>query len=125
MITFLNLPRPIREQIYRYVLVMARIFVRPFISMDYLFDPNRVETYGSPTLSLLSVCKQIHHEATPIYLRENTFSIVHIDLLAAACRELPRIAHNLASIRHLELVFDCRDYIYFSQFVAEQLPSIS
>lgn len=125
MVTFFDLPYPIREQVYRYVLVMARIFVRPFISMDYLFDPNRVNNYGIPTLALLSVCKQIHQEATPIYLRENTFSIVHIDVLAAACRESPRIAHNLASIRHLELIFDVRDYIYLAQFVAEQLPSVS
>ncbi|KAI9041991.1 uncharacterized protein KD926_006328 [Aspergillus affinis] len=125
MITFLDLPLPIREQIYRHVLVMARIFVRPFISMDYLFDANRVDTYGIPTLSLLSVCKQIHQEATPIYLRENTFSIVHIDLLAGACRDSPRIAQNLKSIRHIELIFDCRDYIYLAQFVADQLPTVS
>lgn len=125
MVSFFDLPLPIREQIYRFVLVMARIFVRPFISMGYLVDLNRVENYGIPTLSLLSVCKQIHQEATPIYLRENTFSIVHIDLLAAACRELPRIAQNLKAIRHVELVFDCRDYIYLAQFVSEQLPTVS
>ncbi|KAH8426102.1 uncharacterized protein LDX57_003843 [Aspergillus melleus] len=125
MTTFLDLPLPIREQIYRHVLVMVRIFVRPFISMDYLFDANRVKNYGIPTLALLSVCKQVHQEATPIYLRENTFSIVHIDLLAAACRQSPHIAQNLKSIRHVELVFDSRDYIYLAQFVAEQLPIVS
>ncbi|KAK1144023.1 hypothetical protein N8T08_005932 [Aspergillus melleus] len=101
MTTFLDLPLLIREQIYRHVLVMTRIFVRPFISMNYPFDANRVQNYGIPTLTLLSVCKQIYQEATPIYLRENTFSIVHIDLLAAA------FAINLA------------------QFVADQLPNVS
>ncbi|KAA8651896.1 hypothetical protein EYZ11_009465 [Aspergillus tanneri] len=125
MVCFFDLPLPIREQIYRYALVKTRIFVRPFISMEYVFDANRANSYGIPTLSLLCASRQIHKEANPIYLGENIFSVVQIDILAAASRKFPGLAQNLKKIRHLELIFDSRDYIYLAQFLSQQLPTIS
>ncbi|KAL4888728.1 hypothetical protein BDV59DRAFT_196223 [Aspergillus ambiguus] len=125
MTCFFDLPIPIRERIYRHTLVTTRIFVRPFITVEYLTNPNRASQYGVPTLSLLSVSKQVYEEAIPIYLRENTFSIVQVDVLAAASREYPRLLHNLHQIRKVEIVFDSRDYIYMAEFLSEELPAVS
>ncbi|EAW07623.1 uncharacterized protein ACLA_023370 [Aspergillus clavatus NRRL 1] len=61
----------------------------------------------------------------PIYLSENIFSLVQVDLLAAARAEHPRVFENLKQIRNLELVFDSRDYIYMAQFFSRELPGIA
>lgn len=124
MTCFYDLPRPIRERIYRNALVMERIFVRPLISMEYLRNRNRAEDYGIPNLALLRVSRKINREAMPIYLRENIFSIVQVDMLAAACMESRQVATSLRQIRKLELVFDYRDYMYLARFLRAQLPAI-
>lgn len=115
MPTFLDLPLPIREKIYRYALVRKRIFVRPFVSMIYLLDQHRKHGGGAPDLPLLCASQQIYNEAMPIYLAENTFSIIQADLLAAARMEYPRVFQNLKLIRRVEIVCDSRDYIYLAQ----------
>ncbi|GES59129.1 D-serine dehydratase [Aspergillus terreus] len=112
------------ERIYRHALVTPRIFVRPFITVAYLNDQNRTSRYGILTLSLLRASKQVYSEAMPIYLRENTFSIVQVDVLAAAGRESPRVLYNLRQIRKVEVVFDSRDYIYMAHFLADVLPAV-
>lgn len=124
MTCFYDLPRPIREKVYRYALVMERIFVRPLISMEYLRNRNRAEDYGIPNLALLRVSRKINREAMPIYLRENVFSIVQVDILAAARIESQQVAKSLRQIRKLELVFDYRDYMYLARFLRSQLPAI-
>lgn len=124
MTCFYDLPRPIRERIYRDALVMERIFVRPLISMEYIRNPNRAEDYGIPNLALLRVSHKINREAMPIYLDENIFSIVQVDMLAAARMESRQVAKSLRKIRKLELVFDYRDYIYLARFLRTQLPAI-
>lgn len=121
MASFLDFPYDVREKIYRHALVQKRVFIRPFMSMGYLIDADRIEKYGIPNLNLLCTSKQIYAEATPIYLSENIFSIVHIDILAAACAESERVSYNLKMIRKVELVFDTRDYIYMAQFLPEKL----
>ncbi|KAF7178650.1 hypothetical protein CNMCM7691_007464 [Aspergillus felis] len=121
---FFNLPHHIRDQIYRYSLVMGRVFIRPFTTVEVLMDPNRKDTYGIPNLALLLTSKRIYEEAMPIYLSENVFSIVQVDLLAAARSEYPRVFDNLRKVRNLELVFDCRDYIYLAQFLSRELPGV-
>ena len=125
MTCFFDLPRPIRETIYRHALVKARIFVRPLISMEYLTNPYREEIYGIPNLALLCTTCKIYREAMPIYLGENTFSIVQVDMLAAARMENRRVAKNLQQIRKLELIFDHRDYKYLAQFLGAELPTVA
>ena len=125
MTCFFDLPRPIRETIYRHALVKARIFVRPLISMEYLTNPYREEIYGIPNLALLCTTRKIYREAMPIYLGENTFSIVQVDMLAAARMENRRVARNLQQIRKLELIFDHRDYKYLAQFLGAELPTVA
>ncbi|RHZ64264.1 uncharacterized protein CDV56_103102 [Aspergillus thermomutatus] len=122
---FFDLPQHIRDQIYRYSLLMGRVFIRPFTTVEVLTDLNRTDTYGTPNLALLWTSKRIYEEAMPIYLSENTFSLVQVDLLAAARAEYPRVFENLRKIRNLELVFDCRDYIYLAQFLSRELPGIA
>lgn len=124
MLCFLDLPLPIREEIYRYALVTERVFVRPFISMQYLTDQNR-GNHSTPALSLLRVSRQAYKEALPMYLGENTFSIVQVDLLAAAARKCSRVLDNLKQIRKIEVIFDSRDYNYMAQFLAEELPAVT
>lgn len=124
MVSFLDLPYSIRKRIYRYALVKKRIFVRPFMSMGYLIDADRTTKYGVPNINLLRASKQIYVEAMPIYLGENTFSIVQIDLLAAACAESERVAYNLKLIRKVELVIDTRDYIYMAQYLLDELKTV-
>lgn len=125
MVSFLDLPHSVRQRIYRYALVQKRIFVRPFMSMGYLIDADRIEKYGIPNLNLLCASKQIYAEAIPIYLNENTFSIVQVDLLAAASADSERVAYNIKMIRRVELIFDTRDYIYMAQFLVDELPEIA
>lgn len=124
MPSFFDLPLPVREKIYRYALVRKRIFVRPFVSMTYLLDRHR--KYGGDVPDLLLVCasKQVYSEAMPIYLTENTFSIIQADLLAAARMEYPRVFQNLKLIRRIEIVCDSRDYVYLAQFLLSRLPQI-
>ncbi|KAI9923592.1 hypothetical protein ASPWEDRAFT_503465 [Aspergillus wentii DTO 134E9] len=125
MPSLFDLPLPIREEIYRCALVMDRVFIRPFISMEYVTDPNRTEKHGIPTLTLLRASKQVYQEAMPIYLSENTFSVVQVDILVAARAEYPRVFENLKMIRNLEIVFDCRDYIYMAEYLGGVLPRVS
>lgn len=124
MVCFYDLPRPVRERIYRHALVMARVFVRPLISMEYLLDLDRAEAYGIPNLALLRASRKVYHEAMPIYLDENIFSIVQVDMLAAARMENRRVAKNLRRIRRLELIFDHRDYLYMARFLETELPAV-
>jgi hypothetical protein len=124
MPTFLDLPLPVREKIYRYALVRKRIFVRPFVSMTYLLDQHRKHGGGAPDLPLLCASQQVYNEAMPIYLAENTFSIIQADLLAAARMEYPRVFQNLKLIRRVEIVCDSRDYIYLAQFLLSRLPQV-
>lgn len=124
MLTFLDLPLSVRERIYRYTLFKRRIFVRPFVSMTYLKDPSRKRTYDAPTLSLLRTSKQIYEEALPIFLSENTFTIIQVDLLAAARIEYPQVFQNLKLIRKVELIFDARDYLYLANFITSYAPRI-
>ncbi|OJJ81035.1 uncharacterized protein ASPGLDRAFT_1501325 [Aspergillus glaucus CBS 516.65] len=124
MVSFFDLPRSIREEIYRHALVKARVFVRPFISMEYMLHPDRAEIYDNPNLALLCVSRRIYHEATPIYLGENIFSIVQVDMLAAARMENRRVAKNLRQIRRLELIFDHRDYNYMAEFLGTEIPTV-
>ena len=121
---FYDLPRPLRERIYRHALVMARVFVRPQISMEYLLDLDQAEVYAIPNLALLQASRKIYHEAMPIYLDENIFSIVQVDLLATARMENPRVAKNLRRIRKVELIFDHRDYLYMARFLGSELPAV-
>jgi len=124
MVCFFDLPRSVREEIYRHALVKARVFVRPFISMEYMLHPDRAEIYDNPNIALLCVSRLIYHEATPIYLGENIFSIVQVDMLAAARMENRRIAKNLRQIRRLELIFDHRDYKYLAEFLGTEIPTV-
>lgn len=124
MRTVLDLPLSVRKRIYRYTLVQKRIFVRPFVSMTYLKDPNLKKTYQTPTLSLLRTSKQIYEEALPIFLTENTFTIIQVDLLAAARIEHPQVFQNLKLIRKVEIIFDARDYLYLANFVTSYAPRI-
>lgn len=122
MVCFFDLPRPVRETVYRHALVTTRVFIRPLISMEYLLNPYRAETYGIPNLALLCVSRKIYQEATPIYLGENIFTIVQVDMLAAARMENRRVAKNLQKIGKLELIFDNRDYQYMARFLGAELP---
>lgn len=124
MVCFFDLPRSVREEIYRYALVKARVFVRPFISMEYILHPDRAEIYDTPNFSLLCVSRRVYHEANPIYLGENIFSIVQVDMLTAARTENRRVAKNLRQIRNVELIFDHRDYKYMAQFLETEIPTV-
>lgn len=124
MLTFFDLLLSIRETIYRYALVKTRIFVRPFVSMTYLLDKSRKYQGNAPNLDLLCASKQIYDEAMPIYLAENTFSIIQADLLAAARLEYPRVFQNLKQIRRIEIVCDIRDYVYLARFLLNNLPQV-
>ena len=124
MPSFFDLPLPVREKIYRYALVRRRIFIRPFVSMTYLLDEQHKYGGDAPELPLFCVSKQVYDEAMPIYLSENTFSIIQADLLAAMRMEYPRVFQNLKLIRRIEIVCDSRDYIYLAQFLLNRLPEI-
>lgn len=124
MVSFFDLPRSIREEIYRHALVKARVFVRPFISMEYMLHPDRAKIYDNPNIALLCASHRIYHEAKLIYLGENIFSIVQVDMLAAARMENRRVAKNLRQIRRLELIFDNRDYKYMAESLGTEIPTV-
>lgn len=90
--------------------------------MEYLLNPYRAETCDIPNLALLCVSRKIYQEAMPIYLGENIFTVVQVDMLAAARMENRRVAKNLQKIRKLELIFDNRDYQYLVRFLGAELP---
>ncbi|OJJ49836.1 hypothetical protein ASPZODRAFT_12948 [Penicilliopsis zonata CBS 506.65] len=125
MAGFLDLPLKIRKKIYRYSLVVPRVFVRPFMSMEYTLDPDRQGKHPIPNFSLLLASKMIYNEAMPIFLGENTFSLVHVDLLATLAHQHERVASNLTKIRKLELVFDVRDYNFLAQFLADESLAVA
>jgi hypothetical protein len=71
---FLNLPTELRIEVYKKALVVGKVFYTPDhydIRNGSRF--NDYESYEIPSLSLLRVCKQIHHEAEYEYLSKNLF----------------------------------------------------
>jgi hypothetical protein len=71
---FLDLPVELRIEVYKKVLVVGKVFYTPDqydIRNGSRF--NDYESYEVPSLSLLRVCKQIHHEAEYEYLSNNLF----------------------------------------------------
>ncbi|KAH7086027.1 hypothetical protein BKA63DRAFT_389405, partial [Paraphoma chrysanthemicola] len=71
---FLDLPAEIRLYVYEEVVVVGKVFFTPDqyeVCESARFSKWR--KYGAPSLSVLRICKQIHQEATPIYLGKNLF----------------------------------------------------
>ncbi|KAH7086547.1 hypothetical protein FB567DRAFT_528228 [Paraphoma chrysanthemicola] len=71
---FLDLPAEIRLYVYEEVVVVGKVFFTP--DQYEVCESRRFlkwREYGAPSLSILRVCKQTHHEATPIYLGKNLF----------------------------------------------------
>ena len=75
---FLDLSTELRLEIYKYLLVVGKIY---FLPSDYehsneLRYKNR-EGYLIPELQLLRVCKQVRAEAEKVYLSRNLFVLPH------------------------------------------------
>ena len=71
---FLDLPTELRIDVYKKVLVVGKVFYTP--DRYDIRNGSRFNGYGSceaPSLSLLRVCKQVHHEAEYEYLSKNMF----------------------------------------------------
>jgi hypothetical protein len=113
-LTLFDVPLDVRQKIYRYALVVDRVFVQPFISAKYLADPDRANTHGTPNLAVLRASDRVYREAIPIFYQENTFCIVHPDVLASLRLESPRFRQHFKLIRKVELTLDVRDYQHLS-----------
>ena len=71
---FLDLPVELRIEVYKKVLVVGKVFYTP--DQHDIRNGSRFNDYESCevlSLSLLRVCKQIHHEAEYEYLSKNLF----------------------------------------------------
>jgi hypothetical protein len=72
---FMDLPAELRVQVYEELLVVGKVFYTPD-PWDIEAGPVRLArwtTYAAPSLSILRVSKQIHHEAEPVYHSKNLF----------------------------------------------------
>jgi hypothetical protein len=106
---FYDLALSIRQKIYHHAMVPNYVFVRPFWS--YVRKPKQDEKVEvkHANLALLRASKQIYQESMPMFLGENTFQIIHTDMLAVLSTEYPRVRENLKMIRKVELIFDVDD----------------
>jgi len=107
-IGFVHLPPEIRNKIYRYCLVLGRIWPRLKL---HAYD--RLSTFEKPQTQMFEVCRQIFAEAAPLYFAENKFILSSGELpwchhtSALYTRPVSKIA--LQNLRSLSINFDVRD----------------
>ncbi|KAM5490322.1 hypothetical protein MaudMau93_002520 [Microsporum audouinii] len=111
---FFRLPQHVRKEIYRYSVVPGKIFVRPFVSFHYIHDQRRLYTHQAPNMALFLACKKVHKEVSLVFYAENTFSILHPDVLLDISNEYPRVRDHLKHMHSIEVVFHHRDFQYLS-----------
>ncbi|KAK2865039.1 hypothetical protein FQN49_003971 [Arthroderma sp. PD_2] len=111
---FFQLPLNVRKEIYRYSVVPGRVFVRPFVSFHYINDLRRHEGHRPPNMAMFMVCRKSYEEVCPLFYTENTFSILHPDVLLNASNEHPRLRDHLKHMHNIEVVFHHRDFQYLS-----------
>jgi hypothetical protein len=107
----LMLPREVRDEIYKYVVVEAG-------SIDFN-DPDEECCPSQP--ELLRVCHQIHTEASPLYYGYNQF-IFHCGVPAS--HDMPSIPATINLMQHVAVTHEC--VLYYEVFAlnfSQGLPS--
>lgn len=110
-ISFLSLPAEIRNNIYRYCLVVGEVHPRPKPDQDDRLN-NRSRIH-KPQTQMFLLCRQIFTEAAPLYFAENKFVLSYGALpwcsQTADIRTDPisRVAHR--NLRSLGITFDIQD----------------
>ncbi|KAK5137783.1 hypothetical protein LTR08_007355 [Meristemomyces frigidus] len=74
-----KLPRELRDEIYLEALTSPQDIIISNKHKDQLSTPGVDDKCGCSLPALLSVCKQIRHEATPIFYASNTFRAIAED----------------------------------------------
>jgi hypothetical protein len=110
-IEFFHLPAKIRNQMYRYCLVVGNVYPRSKSEEDYrLNDRSGFQKHQTQVFQL---CRQIFEEAAPLYFAENKFVLSYDELPWSAdtrsheVKPISRIAHQ--NLRSLSITFDLRD----------------
>ncbi|KAI5248083.1 hypothetical protein E4T42_05765 [Aureobasidium subglaciale] len=102
-----QLPAEIRDQIYRYCLVVGKIFPR-----SQKYEDNRTDgrfNYQKPQNQLLQVCRQGFNKAAPLYFAKNKFFLP----CDGVCKEwewyqdclFPVAKSGFANLRSLSVTF--------------------
>jgi len=81
-----------------------KLFVRLFVSFDYVNDAHHVENYDLSNMTLFLVCRKIYEEVVSIFYQENVFLFILSDVLLCVLNEHSQLREHLKYMHKIDLV---------------------